>query len=82
MLFTYRTRERRAFWMKGMRFPLDIVWIDCDRVTGVERNAPVPDGGLPLYRSSGLVDRVLEVRAGWAARNRVGAGDAVVVSAR
>jgi uncharacterized membrane protein (UPF0127 family) len=79
MLFTYPDRRLRTFWMRGMRFPIDIVWINADRVTGVERNVPVPEGGVPLYRSDGPVDRVLEVGAGWAARNEIRAGDPVVI---
>jgi len=80
MLFVYRDSAERAYWMKGMRFPIDIVWIDRGRVTGVERDVPVPAGGpLPLYSSGAPVDRVLEVRAGWAARHHVGRGDRVAV---
>jgi uncharacterized membrane protein (UPF0127 family) len=80
MLFVYRDHRQRTFWMKGMRFPLDIIWIDRGRVTGIEPNAPVPSGGdLPIYPSPGPADRVLEVRAGWAARHRAGRGDPVSV---
>jgi uncharacterized membrane protein (UPF0127 family) len=80
MLFVFPDRGQRAFWMKGMRFPIDIVWMDRDRVTGVEPDVPVPVGDqLPLYRSPGPADRVLEVRAGWAARHGVERGDLVEV---
>jgi uncharacterized protein len=82
MLFTYPDRRLRTFWMKGMRFPIDIVWIDGNRVTGVERNVPVPESGVPLYRSDGPVNRVLEVGAGWAARNAIRAGAPVVIRER
>jgi uncharacterized protein len=80
MLFVFGDRAVREFWMKGMRFPIDILWIDHGRVTGVERDAPVPAPatGLPRYRSAGPADRVLEVPAGWAARHGVGRGDLVV----
>jgi uncharacterized protein len=74
MLFVYGDRTPRAFWMKEMRFPIDIVWIDRGRVTGVERDVPVPDSGLPLYRSPGPAGRALEVPAGWAARHGVRPG--------
>jgi uncharacterized membrane protein (UPF0127 family) len=79
MLFVYPDRAERSYWMKGMRFPIDIVWIDRNRVTGVERNVPVSKRGVPLYRSDRPVDRVLEVGAGWAARNAIRAGDPVVI---
>lgn len=81
MLFVYRDHRERAYWMKGMRFPIDIVWIDRGRVTGVVPNLPVPAGGnLPIYPSRGPADRVLEVRAGWAARHGVERGARVTVS--
>jgi uncharacterized membrane protein (UPF0127 family) len=80
MLFVYPDHVQRTFWMKGMRFPIDIVWIDRGRVAGVEPNVPVPVGSdLPLYPSRVPADRVLEVRAGWAARHGVERGDRVSV---
>jgi uncharacterized membrane protein (UPF0127 family) len=80
MLFVYPDRAPRTYWMKGMRFPIDIVWIDAGRVRGVERNVPVPHGRLPLYRSGGPADHVLEVPAGWARRHGTKAGDRVSIA--
>jgi uncharacterized membrane protein (UPF0127 family) len=80
MLFVYSDHAERTYWMKGMRFPIDIVWVDGGRVRGVERNVPVPAGsGLPTYSSDGPADRVLEVPAGWAARHGVERGDRVSI---
>lgn len=31
MLFVMPSRGVPSFWMKGMRFPLDLVWVDCDQ---------------------------------------------------
>jgi uncharacterized membrane protein (UPF0127 family) len=79
MLFVYGDHAERTYWMKGMRFPIDIVWIDRGKVIGVERDAPVPQGEVPLYNSGGPADHVLEVPAGWAARHGVERGDAVTI---
>jgi uncharacterized membrane protein (UPF0127 family) len=79
MLFVYHDHAERTYWMKGMRFPIDIVWIDRGRVTGLERDVPVPQGDVPLYRSRGPADHVLEVPAGWAGRHGVERGDPVTV---
>jgi uncharacterized membrane protein (UPF0127 family) len=70
MLFVFDTADRYAFWMKGMRFPLDIVWIRGDRVVHVARNVPV----LPLESivPPEPADRVLEVNAGMASGVRIG----------
>jgi uncharacterized protein len=80
MLFVYHDHAERSYWMKGMRFPIDIVWIDRGKVIGIERDAPVPQGGdFPLYSSRGPADRVLEVPAGWTARHGVDRGARVAV---
>ena len=73
------------FWMKGMRFPLDMVWIRGDRVVDVSARVPnprprTPESKLPIYSSSKPADRVLEVNAGWAKDNGVRNGDEVSLS--
>jgi uncharacterized membrane protein (UPF0127 family) len=71
-----------SFWMKGMRFPLDILWIKDGRVVDVSADVPTPRGSdapLPTYSPDRPADRVLEVNAGWAADHGVRRGDAVEV---
>ncbi|MFP4071953.1 MAG: DUF192 domain-containing protein [Desulfovibrionales bacterium] len=78
MLFILPQRRMASFWMKEMNFPLDIIWIDQNRVVGIEVNCP-PEGERPTrrYPSPGPVDMVLEVNAGFADRHNIGPGDAV-----
>src|SRR5687768_8240241 len=41
-----------SFWMKGMRFPLDIIWIRQGRVVDISADVPPPrdpDAPLPTY---------------------------------
>jgi uncharacterized protein len=85
MLFELPGTSRQPFWMKDMRFPIDIVWIANGRVVDISPRLPTPkpgtaDSNLPLYRPRQPVDSALEVSAGWARENGVGAGDAVEVS--
>jgi uncharacterized membrane protein (UPF0127 family) len=77
ILFVFDGAEGHDFWMRGVAFPLDMIWIRAGRVTGVTARArPAPDtASAPLYPSPGPVDRVLEVPGGWAAGNRVARGD-------
>jgi uncharacterized protein len=76
MLFVYDSVGPRDFWMRGVSYPIDMIWIRDGRVTGVTRDArPAAETGLRLYHSSGAVDRVLEVPAGWAADGSVRTGD-------
>jgi uncharacterized membrane protein (UPF0127 family) len=73
-----------AFWMKGMRFPIDIVWIDDGRVVDVTADVPPPRGPnarLSTYSPDRPANRALEVNAGWAARHGVTRGEAVRVRA-
>lgn len=70
MLFVYTDPSPRSFWMKGMRFCLDIIWIEGGVVAGAaESVCPEPagtlDSDLPSYRSPEPVRYVLEVPASW-----------------
>ena len=77
MLFVFDGAGGHDFWMQGVDFPLDMIWIRGDRVAGVTRRAPPEaQSGRRLFPSPGPIDRVLEVPGGWAARESVRAGDA------
>ena len=44
MLFVFDDASMRTFWMKGMRFCLDIVWIEGEMVVGAaESICPMPN---------------------------------------
>ena len=83
MLFVFEEEQQLHFWMKEMRFPLDIIWIDAQcRLVGVsaEVPTPVPNAGndeIPRAQSHLPARFVLEVNAGEAARNGLSEGDAV-----
>lgn len=68
MLFKFSPDTVVSFWMKGMKFPIDIIWINDERVAKIDEKLPLPDEGkLPKrYPSPGGVDFVLEVPAGYA----------------
>ena len=68
MLWRFTDPQRPTFWMKGMKIPLDLIWIRDGRVMQITPNAPTPTANdLPLYQPKELVTNVLEVRAGFAA---------------
>ncbi|HEU5317619.1 MAG TPA: DUF192 domain-containing protein [Chloroflexota bacterium] len=82
MLFVFERPSFHAFWMKGMLFPLDLMWIERGQVVYVERNAPnyppdTPDRSLPVYAPMEQATYVLEVNAGFADRYGIGVGSAV-----
>jgi uncharacterized protein len=81
MLFVFPDKQIRNFWMKNMHFPLDIIWIDDDRVVNISANLP-PEGETPAatYDSVIPVNYVLEVNAGLAERYNIKAGDSAVIN--
>ena len=75
MIFVFQTPGFYTFWMKGMTFNLDIMWIDGTadnlRVVHIARDVPAyptetPDGRLPTYSPTRPGRYVLEVNAGFA----------------
>lgn len=80
MLFVYQQRDRYGFWMKGMRFPLDYIWIDGNVVVDLSPNIPPPatETDAPVALSPNApVNKVLEVNAGTIEKFGVKIGDIV-----
>ncbi|HEV2527581.1 MAG TPA: DUF192 domain-containing protein [Thermomicrobiales bacterium] len=86
MLFVFdQEPEIRNFWMGGMRFCLDIVWVDGGEIIGAAQNTcPGPPGEgqdlIPRHQSPGVSEYVLEVPAGFLAENGYGVGTPVTFS--
>lgn len=79
MLFIFNGLAIRNFWMAGMKFPLDIIWISGDKVVGFAENIP-PAAGIPeLYPSSEPVDKVLEINAGLVEKLKIKVGDKIAL---
>ncbi len=79
MLFPYDHKEQYEYWMKGMHFPLDFLWIDGKTVADMTPDIPFPTDGQPLrvVRPNVPVDKVLELNAGTIARLGIQVGDPV-----
>ena len=80
MLFIFETGVAPPFWMKEMRFPLDLVWIgkDCT-VVDITLRAPIPAPDTPLselpnYASQEQAGYTFEIDAGEAERHGITAG--------
>ncbi len=68
MYFVYDRPAFYSFWMKGMRFSIDIIWIRKGRIVDVHRDVPFEEGGNgPTVRPREAIDAVLEVPAGYSA---------------
>ncbi len=67
MVFIFAEPGSYSFWMKGMRFPLDLVWINQKKVVGVSANVPAPHSPSEspvIVSPPEPIDRVLELPAG------------------
>ena len=68
------------FWMKEMKFNLDIIWIWDKKIIGITTDVPAPltpQSELPFYSPPTPVDMVLEVNANWSEKNDVKVGNEV-----
>ena len=86
MLFVFAEPWQPSFWMKGMRFALDIIWIRDDTVVQIHAAVPppppdTPDDQLPRYRPNHPITHVLELNAGAAARLGIAVGDRIALCA-
>jgi uncharacterized protein len=82
MIFVFARPGLVAFWMKGMTFALDIMWIEAGQVVHLEKNVPAPrptdpDSSLPILAPSAPATYVLEVNAGFSDRYGIVRGTAV-----
>ena len=87
MWFDFGSLRRPSFWMRGMLFPIDIIWIDEGlRVVHVTHEAPAPhpdatDSSLPRYNAGeARVRYVLEIGAGLARELDIGLGVTVSIN--
>lgn len=76
MLFTFETIEEQCFWMKDMKFSIDIIWLNEDKViTKIEKN--VSPGTYPDSFCSEQTKYVLEFKPGVADENGLKVGSTV-----
>lgn len=86
MLFLFDQSAPHAFWMKGMLFPIDLVWIQDNKVVDIVANAPPmanaeSDADYPVYEPKANSDSVLELKAGWARQFNLQKGDEIRINA-
>ncbi|OGY44717.1 MAG: hypothetical protein A3B89_01265 [Candidatus Buchananbacteria bacterium RIFCSPHIGHO2_02_FULL_40_13] len=79
LLFVYERSLIPTFWMKDMKFPIDIIWIKDDMVVGYEKNLNPVAGevDLPIYQPRAFVNYVLEINAGLVEKYGIRVGDKV-----
>ena len=81
LLFVYDTGDVRGFWMKNVKFPIDILWLDEDnKIVHIEKNVPVCSDTCPSYSPSKEAFNVIEVNADFTSENDIKVGDVVEIT--
>lgn len=84
MLFLFDSAGAYNFWMKDMKFPIDIIFLNNDEIVTIYPNVPatIKEGdqtiqNLVQYTSTKPANRVLELNAGKAAEYNLNVGDTI-----
>jgi hypothetical protein len=86
MFFVFTQKDiKPPFWMKDMRFAIDILWINDNEIVQIDKNVQPPEPGttddkLILYIPNQPIDYVLEVTTGFAEKYNINVGDTVDLS--
>lgn len=71
MLFVFKKEDKHGIWMKDMRFPIDILWLDSKyKVVSVAENVS-PDTFPKIFYPHTNAKYVFEAKAGFSAENKI-----------
>ena len=76
MLFVNKTPGRYTYSMRDMKFDLDFIFINNDRVVDIAKGVSYRYNG--TIKGEAEYDKILEVNADWVNKNKVKIGDLVV----
>jgi uncharacterized membrane protein (UPF0127 family) len=77
MLFVFNQAGTPGFWMKDMRFPLDLLWIDKNNtIVDITLDAK-PESYPQIFSANTPITRVVEVKAGFVYKSNIKIGDKV-----
>ena len=84
MIFLFDSPQYLIFWMKDMRFSIDIIWVNGNKIVGIAENAQneppnTPDSYLKKYLSGVKADKVIELNAGDAKKFNIKEGSIIKI---
>ena len=80
MLFPFQNQKVARFWMKNVPISLDMIFLNGDRVVGIEKNVPgCKSDPCPVYGPEALVDGVIELRGGRAEELKIKLNDKISI---
>jgi len=80
MLFSFEKADYYSFWMKQMKFPIDIIFIRDGKIVTIYKNVNPPKSeseGLLIYKPKEPSNMVLEINAGLSEKYKLKEGDKV-----
>lgn len=85
MLFIFAKSDKHAFWMKGLSFPLDFIWIKDNTIVDILEDIPAPKSGqvdteLSIYSAKVAIDKVLELNGGSVKKFNIKIGDTIKIT--
>jgi hypothetical protein len=76
MLFVFDTYKHYSFWMNEMNFPLDIIYLNGDKISEIFESVPVKTAGkITTVYPENEANKVLELNAGWSKTHNLQIGD-------
>lgn len=82
MIFLFDKESFYSFWMKDMKFPIDIIFIKNNIITTIYANVPAPknpNDSLPSYQPKVPSNMVLEINAGLSKKYAFKEGDKIAI---
>ncbi len=83
MLFIFENKDYHTFWMKSMKFPIDIIFIRDNKITTIFKNVNYPKNeneNLKTYKPNVPSDMVFEINAGLSDKYNFKKGDSVKIN--
>jgi len=82
MIFLFQKPDYYSFWMRNMKFPIDIIYISNDTVVTIKNDVQTPknnNDNLTIYTPTKPSDKVLEIQAGLSEKYNFKNGDKVKI---
>lgn len=83
MLFIFENKDYYSFWMKGMSFPIDIIFIRDNKIATIFKNVDYPKSeneNLKKYKPDISSNMVFEINAGLSEKYNFKKGDIVKIN--
>lgn len=80
MLFIFEKSDYHSFWMKNMKFPIDMIFVNKNRIVTIYQNvqpSKSKEETLPIFKPEEPADKVLEINAGLSKKYNFKKGDKV-----